>query len=231
MMADAVSVLIVDDHALFRRGVRSLLSTMDGVEVIGEAADGETAVTLSAELAPDLVLMDLQMPGVGGLAAIRTIAEQSPTTNILVLTMFEDDDSVFAAMRAGARGYVLKDMDADDFARAIITVGRGEALFSRGIATRVIRFFSEPPSAAVAFPNLTDSERSVLRLMATGASNATISRQLSLSPKTVRNYISNVFRKLQVADRAQAIVIAREAGLNPPRSDAGRRLFGGAEGI
>jgi len=211
MTEDALRVLIADDHTLFRRGVRSLLSTMPGIEVIGEAADGETTVVMAAELTPDLVLMDLQMPGGGGLAAIRAINERFPTTNVLVVTMFEDDDSVFAAMRAGARGYVLKDMDPDDFARAIIAVGRGEALFSRGIAALLMRFFSEPGAKTQPFPDLTDSERGVLQMMATGANNATISRQMSLSPKTVRNYISNIFRKLQVTDRAQAIVIAREA--------------------
>jgi DNA-binding NarL/FixJ family response regulator len=213
MTADVLRVLIADDHTMFRRGVRSLLSTVPGVEVVGDAADGETAVALVAELAPDLVLMDLQMPGGGGLAAIRAVTEQSPTANVLVVTMFEDDDSVFAAMRAGARGYVLKDMDADDFARAIVAVGHGEALFSRGIATRMMQFFNEPRSSAQPFPDLTDSERNVLRAMATGANNAAIARELSLSPKTVRNYISNIFRKLQVADRAQAIIIARTAGL------------------
>ena len=213
MTEDVLRVLIADDHTLFRRGVRSLLSTVPEVEVVGEASDGETAVAMTAELAPDLVLMDLQMPGSGGLAAIRAVTENSPATNVLVVTMFEDDDSVFAAMRAGARGYVLKDMDADDFARAIVAVGRGEALFSRGIAARMVRFFSEPRPSARPFPDLTDSERAVLNKMAAGANNATIARELSLSPKTVRNYISNIFRKLQVADRAQAIVIARQAGL------------------
>jgi DNA-binding NarL/FixJ family response regulator len=216
MTDDLVRVLIADDHTLFRRGVRSLLSTVPGVEVVGDASDGETAVTLTAELAPDVVLMDLQMPGGGGLAAIRAVTEQSPTANVLVVTMFEDDDSVFAAMRAGARGYVLKDMDPDDFARAVVAVGHGEALFSRGIATRMMQFFNEPRPATRPFPDLTDSERNVLRLMATGASNTAIARELSLSPKTVRNYISNIFRKLQVADRSQAIVIAREAGLEKP---------------
>jgi DNA-binding NarL/FixJ family response regulator len=213
---DVLRVLIADDHTLFRRGVRSLLSTVPEVEVVGEASDGETAVVLTAELAPDLVLMDLQMPGGGGLAAIRAITEHSPSANVLVVTMFEDDDSVFAAIRAGARGYVLKDMDADDFARAIVAVGRGEALFSRGIATRMMHFFNEPRSIARPFPDLTDSERNVLQSMATGANNAAIARELSLSPKTVRNYISNIFRKLQVADRAEAIIIAREAGLEKP---------------
>jgi DNA-binding NarL/FixJ family response regulator len=132
--------------------------------------------------------------------------------------MFEDDDSVFAAMRAGARGYVLKDMDADDLARAVVAVARGEALFSPGIAARMVQFFAERPASTPAFPDLTESERAVLRLMATGAGNNVIARQLSLSPKTVRNYISNIFRKLQVADRAQAIVLAREAGLEKPQS-------------
>jgi DNA-binding NarL/FixJ family response regulator len=212
-MTDVTRVLIADDHTLFRRGVRSLLSTVAGIEVVGEASDGESAVALTAELAPDVVLMDLRMPGGGGLAAIRALTESSPSANVLVVTMFEDDDSVFAAMRAGARGYVLKDMDAEDLASAIIVVGRGEALFSRGIAARMMSFFSVSHASARPFPALTDSERNVLRLMASGANNITIARELSLSPKTVRNYISNVFRKLQVADRAQAIVIAREAGV------------------
>jgi DNA-binding NarL/FixJ family response regulator len=216
MTEDVLRVLIADDHTLFRRGVRSLLSTVADVEIVGEAADGETAVALTAELGPDLVLMDLQMPGGGGLAAIRAVTEQSPSTNVLVVTMFEDDDSVFAAMRAGARGYVLKDMDADDFARAIVAVGRGEALFSRGIATRMMHFFTEPRASNRPFPDLTDSERNVLQQMAAGANNSDIARKLSLSPKTVRNYISNIFRKLQVADRAEAIIIAREAGLEKP---------------
>jgi DNA-binding NarL/FixJ family response regulator len=216
MTSDALRVVIADDHTLFRRGVRSLLSTVADIVVVGEAADGETAVSLAGELAPDLILMDLQMPGGGGLAAIRAISAAYPATNVLVVTMFEDDDSVFAAMRAGARGYVLKDMDADDFTRAVLAVGRGEALFSRGIATRMMRFFAEPRSAAPAFPDLTDSERAVLQLMTTGANNTAIAQDLSLSPKTVRNYISNIFRKLQVADRSQAIIVAREAGLEKP---------------
>jgi DNA-binding NarL/FixJ family response regulator len=163
-----------------------------------------------------VVLMDLQMPGRGGLAAIRTLTERLPSINVLVVTMSADDDSVFAAMRAGARGYVLKDMDAEDLASAIVLVGRGEALFSRGIAARIMSFFSEPPASARPFADLTDSERNVLRLMAAGANNPAIARELSLSPKTVRNYISNIFRKLQVADRSQAIVIARQSGIERP---------------
>ncbi|HEY3833579.1 MAG TPA: response regulator transcription factor [Acidimicrobiia bacterium] len=215
-MTDVTRVLIADDHTLFRRGVRSLLSTVPEIEVVGEASDGESAVALTEELAPDVVLMDLQMPGGGGLAAIRLLTERSPTANVLVVTMSEDDDSVFAAMRAGARGYVLKDMDAEDLASAIIVVGRGEALFSRSIAARMMSFFSESHTSARPFPELTGSEHKVLQLMASGANNAAIAGELSLSPKTVRNYISNIFRKLQVADRSQAIVIAREAGMERP---------------
>jgi DNA-binding NarL/FixJ family response regulator len=208
-------VLIADDHTLFRKGVRSLLSTVPGVQVVGEAATGPDAVLLATELLPDLVLMDLQMPG-GGFAAIRELTQHYPAVKVLVVTMFEDDDSVFAAMRAGARGYVLKDMDSDDFARAIVAVGRGEALFSRGIATRMIHYFAQHPPSGEPFPELTDSERGVLRMMAAGSNNSAIARDLSLSPKTVRNYISNIFRKLQVADRSQAIVLAREAGIEGP---------------
>lgn len=213
MTDDVLRVLIADDHTLFRKGVRSLLLTVPGVEVVGEAVDGQQAMAMTAELVPDLVLMDLQMPGGGGLAAIRALTDRFPLVNVLVVTMFEDDDSVFAAMRAGARGYVLKDMDPDDFTRAIVAVGRGDALFSRGIATRMMRYFAQRPASAEPFPDLTASERGVLRMMATGANNTVIARDLSLSPKTVRNYISNIFRKLQVADRAQAIVLAREAGI------------------
>jgi DNA-binding NarL/FixJ family response regulator len=213
MTDDVLRILVADDHTLFRKGVRSLLSTVSGVEVVGEAADGEQAVRATGELAPDLVLMDLQMPGGGGLRAIREIVTRYPSAAVLVMTMFEDDDSVFAAMRAGARGYVLKDMDADDLTRAIVAVGRGEAIFSPGIAARMARFFSERESAPSPFPDLTDSERKVLALMASGASNTAITQQLNYSSKTVRNYISNIFRKLQVADRSQAIVLAREAGL------------------
>jgi DNA-binding NarL/FixJ family response regulator len=210
-----VRILMVDDHELFRKGVRALVSTHREIEVVGEAADGVAAVEQTRRLAPDLVLMDLQMPGGSGLAAIRAITIEQPGVNIMVVTMFEDDESVFAAMRAGARGYVLKDMDADDFAQAIMTVGRGDAIFSRSIAARMVTFFSAKPQTEQPFPELTSSERSVLALMARGANNASIARQLSLAPKTVRNYISNIFRKLAVADRAQAIVLARDAGLKP----------------
>ena len=214
MNTEPLSILIADDHPLFRKGLRALLATMPQVRVLGEASNGADAVRLAAELRPDVVLMDLQMPGGDGLSAVRAIVAAQPETRVLVVTMFQDDDSIFAAMRAGARGYVLKDMDDDDITRAILAVGRGDAIFSPAIATRMMSFFSARPAQLIpAFPELTESERNVLRLMAKGLNNDAIAQQLAFSPKTVRNYISNIFAKLQVADRAQAIVRARDAGL------------------
>ena len=211
---DKLTILIADDHPIFRKGMRALLASMPEVELTGEATSGAEAVRLAEQLQPDVILMDLQMPEGGGLAAIRQIVQTSPHIRILVVTMFQDDDSVFAAMRAGARGYVLKDMNVEDITRAILAVGSGEAIFSPAIAERMMSFFSARPALPVEiFPDLTESERNVLTLMSQGASNETIARQLSFSHKTVRNYVSNIFSKLQVADRAQAIVKAREAGL------------------
>ncbi|MCB0212946.1 MAG: response regulator transcription factor [Anaerolineae bacterium] len=211
---DKLTVLIADDHPLFRKGLRALLASMPTTALVGEATTGEEAIDLAEKLQPDVILMDLQMPGGGGLPAIRQIVQTSPHIRILVVTMFEDDDSVFAAMRAGARGYVLKDMDDDDITRAILAVGHGEAIFSPAIAQRMMGFFAARPALPPdIFPELTESERNVLRLMAQGVSNDAIAQQLSLSNKTVRNYVSNIFSKLQVADRAQAIVKARDAGL------------------
>ena len=211
---DTLTVLIADDHPVFRKGLRALLASLPSTELIGEAINGEEAIELAEQLQPDVVLMDLQMPGGGGLPAIRQIVQTSPHIRILVVTMFEDDDSVFAAMRGGARGYVLKDMNDEDIERAILAVGNGEAIFSPAIAQRMMNFFSARPDLpADIFPELTESERNVLRLMAQGISNEAIAQQLSLSTKTVRNYVSNIFSKLQVADRAQAIVKARDAGL------------------
>lgn len=214
MAMEMLTVLIVDDHPVFRKGLRALLAAMPEVELVGEATNGIDAIRLAEQLQPDVALMDLHMPGGGGLAAIRQIVQTSPHIRILVVTMFEDDDSVFAAMRAGARGYILKDMDDEEISRAIRAVGAGEAIFSPAIAERMMRFFSaRPPLSADLFPELTESERSVLKLMAQGANNETIAQALNFSPKTVRNYASNIFSKLQVADRAQAIVKARQAGL------------------
>jgi DNA-binding NarL/FixJ family response regulator len=213
---EPLRILIADDHPLFRKGMRSLLETIPEVEVVGEAATGGEAVDLAAGLQPDVILMDLQMPEGGGLLATRTISQASPHTRILVVTLFEDDDSVFAALRAGARGYILKDAEESEMKRAIQAVGRGEAIFSPSIATRVIDFFSAPHGAipGEVFPELTDREREILGLIARGETNAAIADRLSIALKTVRNHVSNIYSKLQVADRAQAVIRAREAGLD-----------------
>lgn len=195
-------------------GLRTLLDSMPEVDVVGEATSGAEAIRMAEALQPDVVLMDLHMPEGGGLPAIRAIVGTSPHIRVLVVTMFQDDDSVFAAMRAGARGYVLKDADEADLRRAIAAVGRGEAIFGPAIAERMMRFFAARPRVhSEAFPDLTRSELEVLQLLARGVNNEGIAAQLGYSPKTVRNYVSNLFGKLQVADRAQAIVKAREAGL------------------
>ncbi len=211
---ESLTVLIADDHPVFRKGLRTLLSMMPEAELAGEATNGEEAILLAEKLQPDVILMDLQMPGIGGLEAIRQIVQTSPHIRILVVTMFEDDDTVFAALRAGARGYVLKDMEDEGVTRAIRAAGSGEAIFSPAIAERMMKFFSARPALpASIFPELTESERSVLALMAQGANNETIAQQLSFTNKTVRSYVSNIFSKLQVADRAQAIIKARQAGM------------------
>ena len=212
---EPLRVLIADDHPLFRDGMRGLLSTQPDIEVAGEATTGEEAVTLTAELEPNVVLMDIKMPGLGGIEATRRILAANPRVRVLVVTMFEDDATVFTAMRAGARGYVLKDDDKDDVLGAIRTVGRGGAVFGPSVAARLAGFFAtdRPAVPREAFPALTDREREMLHLVAQGASNAEISRLLSLSPKTVANYVSNILHKLQVADRKEATIRAREDGL------------------
>ncbi len=212
---EPLRILIADDHPLFRGGLRTLLEGVPDMEVVGLAANGDEAVALARSLQPDVILMDLQMPGLSGIEATRQVLHESPHIGVLVITMFEDDHSVFAAMRAGARGYVLKDTAEDELLRAIAAVGHGEAIFSPVIARRLISFFAEqrPAVPARAFPELSEREREILDLIAQGYSNPEITQRLVLSPKTVRNHISNIFSKLQVADRAQAIVRAREAGL------------------
>jgi DNA-binding NarL/FixJ family response regulator len=207
-----IRVLIADDHPLFRDGMHGLLDSVAETEVVGEACDGREAVRLARRLGPDVVLMDLNMPNKNGIEATREILTRHPGVGVLVLTMFEDDDSVFAAMRAGARGYLLKGADGDDTLRAIRAVARGEAILGPSAARRLASFFAgRPPTPA--FPELTEREREVLDLIARGYTNDAIAKRLYLSPKTARNYVSAVFQKLGVADRAGAIVRAREAGL------------------
>ena len=215
MKMETIRVLIADDHVLFRDGLRALLNSVPDVEFVGEAATGDEAIAQAAALQPDVILMDIQMPGLNGIEATRRILQTSPHIGVIVLTMFEDDDSVFAAMRAGARGYILKGADQAEVLRAIRAVASGEALFGPAIAKKVIGFFSDARSAMPpqVFPELTEREREILDLIAQGRNNAEIADRLVLSPKTVRNHVSNIFSKLQVADRAQAIVRAREAGL------------------
>lgn len=207
-------ILIADDHPLVRSGLRAVVMTAEDMEVVGEAATGEEAVNLAATLQPDVIVMDLRMPGINGIEATRRIMQASLQSRILVVTLFEDDDSVFAALRAGARGYVLKDANEVEVLRAIRAVSSGDAIFSATIAQRLIDFFAGPrPSPSLPFPDLTDRERELLTLIAKGYSNSEIAQTLVISMKTVRNYISSVFSKLQVVDRSQAIIRAREAGL------------------
>lgn len=212
---ELLRVLVADDHPLFRHGLSALLSASPDFEVVGEATTGEEVIELAATLQPDVILMDIQMPGVNGIEATRRILHSSPHIRILIITMFEDDTSVFTAMKSGARGYVLKDAQKADMLQAIRAVGRGEAIFSPAIATRLIDFFSAPRPVAPpqAFPDLTEREREILDLIAQGQNNTEIATRLVLSPHTVRNYVSNIFSKLQVADRAQAIIRARDAGM------------------
>ncbi len=219
-MTSPIRVLIADDHPLFRDGLRVLLNSIPQTQLVGEAANGEEVLKQAAALQPDVILMDIQMPRLNGIDATRLILRTNPNVGIIVLTMFEDDDLVIAALRAGARGYILKGADQTEILRAIGAAVRGEALFGAPIAKRLTRFFSAPrPSRPVpAFPELTEREREVLDMIAQGYSNHEIAERFVLSPKTVRNHISSIFSKLQVTDRARAIVLAREAGLGQPAS-------------
>jgi DNA-binding NarL/FixJ family response regulator len=212
-------VVIADDHPVFRSGLQALLGVEPGIEVVGEAETGVRAVALARDLRPDIVLMDLHMPDLDGVAATKQITRDCPGVAVLVFTMFDDDDSVFAAMRAGARGYLLKGTNQAEVVRSVHLVGSGGAMFGPAVAERVIEFFARPRPAGVtvAFPQLTDREHEILDLVARGASNAAIAARLRISDKTVRNHVSNIFTKLAVADRAQAIARARDAGLGGSR--------------
>lgn len=216
----SIRVLIADDHVFYREGVRALLSNIPEISVVAEASNGEEAILKAAELKPDVILMDLKMPGINGIEATRRISQTQTSIGILVITMFDDDDSVFAAMRAGAHGYLLKDADRDDLVRAITAIQKGEAIFSPAIAARMIQYFTASPARQSSnkkgqpdeFAGLTERELEILDLIAQGHNNMVIANKLSLSIKTVQNYVSSILTKLQVADRAQAIVRAREAG-------------------
>jgi len=216
---DAIRILIADDHALFREGLRALFGALPDIEIAGEAADGEAAIKQVEATQPDVVLMDINMPGVNGIEATRRILSTHPNLGIIMVTMLEDDASVFSAMRAGARGYVLKGAHHDEILQAIRAVAAGQAVFGPAIAARMMNFFQglnhTPPQgvSAAAFPELTEREREVLTLIAQGVSNKEIAEKLFISMKTVSNHITNIFSKLQVADRAQAIIRARDAGI------------------
>jgi DNA-binding NarL/FixJ family response regulator len=219
MTDEPVRVLLADDHPVYRDGLAALLASVDGLEVVGTAEDGAAAVALATELQPDVVVMDVQMPVLDGIEATRRLTTASPHIGVVVLTMTEEDATLFAAMQAGARGYLLKGANQGEITRAVTAVARGEAIFGPAIARRIAEFFAAGPAgeagsaAERAFPQLTVREREVLDLVAAGRSNAQIAQSLYLSPKTVRNNVSNIFAKLHVADRAEAIVRARDAGL------------------
>jgi DNA-binding NarL/FixJ family response regulator len=217
---EPLRVLIVDDHATFRAGLRALLATDARLRVVAEASTGAGAITAVASSAPDVVLMDVHMPGVDGVEATRRIIDAAPHVAIIVLTMHDDDGTVFAALRAGARGYLLKGASRAELLRAVHAAAAGEALFGPAIARRMMAYFGRPaPTAAPPFPELSAREREILEHVAVGRSNADIAGALGVAPKTIRNHVSAIFAKLQVRDRSEAIVRAREAGLGePPRA-------------
>ena len=212
-MDEPIRILVADDHAGFRSGLDALLATQPDLLIVGNAETGDEAVARALALQPDVVLMDLNMPGIDGIAATRRIVDTSPHIAILVLTMADHDAAVFDALRAGARGYLLKGADRAELTRAIRAVASGEAIFGPDVARRLMAYFADAPVRAPAFPELSERELEVLELIARGMSNQQIVDRLVISPKTVRNHISNIFSKLQVRDRAEAVVRAREAGM------------------
>lgn len=218
-----VRILVVDDHPVFRMGMVALLDSIHGLTVVAQAASASEAVTAAAAHDLDLVVMDLHLGESSGVDATREIVAARPGLGVLVVTMLDDDDSVFASMRAGARGYLLKGADPTEVERAVRAVANGEILLGPSVAARAVAFLAGTRTGGgTSFPELTDREREVLDQVARGLDNLSIAKRLSLSPKTVRNHLSNILTKLQVTDRAQAIVRAREAGLGGSTSDEGR---------
>jgi DNA-binding NarL/FixJ family response regulator len=208
-----VRVVVVDDHPIVRAGLRASLNSVDGFAVVGEAGSGEDAVEIVGAVHPDVVLMDIQMPGIGGLEATRRIYERHPDCAVLMLTMYGEDEFVIAALRAGARGYLLKGAQQADVIRTITAVANGGAVLGHDVACRLLAVLSKPPAVVAPFPQLTGREREILGLLANGMTNGPIARRLNLSPRTVANHISNILTKIGVADRAQAVIAARQAGL------------------
>jgi DNA-binding NarL/FixJ family response regulator len=210
-----VRIVLVDDHPVVRRGLRALIDTLDGLEVVGEAADGEEAVREVQLLQPDVVLMDVRMPGLDGVEATRRVRTSCPGTAVLVLTMYDEDATVLAAMRAGASGYLLKGADQEEIEAAVRAVAAGQTIFGPGVAAHLLDVFASGAAAQTPtpFPELTERERAILDLLAGGSRTAAIAEELYLSPKTVSNHLTSIFAKLQVADRSAAIVRAREGGL------------------
>jgi DNA-binding NarL/FixJ family response regulator len=209
-----IRVVVVDDHPMFRNGLRAMVEDAEGLELVGEADNGASAVEVCTAVTPDVVLMDIHMPGSSGVDATRRLTASGSGVAVLILTMLEDDTSVFAAMRAGARGYILKGAAPDDIVRSIVAVSNGEAVFGPALAARMSHFFTAGRQGeAHPFPELSSRERDVLDLVAVGLSNPAVAQRLGLSEKTVRNNVSSIFAKLLVADRSEAIVKARDAGL------------------
>jgi DNA-binding NarL/FixJ family response regulator len=211
--AEPIRVLVADDHPVYRDGLRMLVDRAPDLLLVGEVETGTDAVAVAAAEHPNIVLMDIRMPGMSGIEATRRIVGADPSVGVLVLTMSEDDTSLVAAMRAGARGYIPKDADAEELLRAIRAAAMGDAIFGASIATRLVTYFDDDARASAAFPDLTERELDILELIAAGRSNAEIGQRLGIAPKTVRNHVANVLNKLEVKDRSQAIVRAREAGL------------------
>jgi DNA-binding NarL/FixJ family response regulator len=219
MNMNTIRLLVADDHALFREGLQALFSATPGIEIVGEAANGDETVALAEKLQPDIILMDINMPGTDGIQATRWVLRANPTIGVIMVTMLEEDAALFSAMRAGARGYVLKGAHHEELLQTVRAVASGQVLFGPSTASRVMTLFQDiqadvkPSLSGETFPELTPRELEVLELMAQGSNNSQIAKKLVITDKTVRNHITSIFGKLQVVDRAQAIIKARDAGL------------------